>query len=206
MYKIAFYCSYDSNVENDKFITNSTGDMLALINFLKTKGYVLHTLDIFKKLNQNPDICIFLDIPKVNCKNLIDTNKTKSIVLLREGKQIIKNNFNKRRHQEFDNILTWKKDLIDEKKYFFMNCGRFYKKTIINNNKIFNKKLLCTLINSNLYSSSNNELYSLRLKIIKWFEKNHLEEFDLYGYGWDSFNLYLLNKRIFKTKIFQVLL
>jgi len=205
MNKIAFYCSYDSQVVNDKFIRNSSADMMALLNLLKEKAYIIHTLDIYKKLNQNPDICIFLDMPKLHCKNIIDTNKTKSIVLLREGKHTIKNNFNKRRHKEFDNILTWKENLIDEKNYFFMNCGRYYKETIINKNIDFNKKSLCTLINSNLYSTANNELYSLRFKIIKWFENNHLGEFDLYGYGWDTLNVYFLNKKIFKTKIFKKL-
>ena len=205
MDSIAFYCYNDSQVFNDKFLNNSTADMEAFINLLKDKGYVFHTLDIYKKLKKNPDICIFFDIPKVNIKSLIDIKKTSSIVLLREGKHIIRNNFNKRRHKEFDNILTWKENLIDEKKYFFMNCSRYYKKTIINKNIDFSEKSLCTLINSNLYSTANNELYSLRFKIIKWFENNHLGEFDLYGYGWDTLNIYFFNKKIFKTKRFKKL-
>ena len=54
-----------------------------------------------------------------------------------------------------------------------------------------------------MFSTAKNELYSLRLEIIKWFERHHLDEFDLYGYGWDSYYLYFLNKKIFKTKLFK---
>ena len=61
---------------------------------------------------------------------------------------------------------------------------------------------MCTLINSNLRSNNKNELYSYRLKIIKWFEKYHLEDFDLYGYGWDKLSILLGNRKIISTNIF----
>jgi hypothetical protein len=31
------------------------------------------------------------------------------------------------------------------------------------------------------------ELYSKRVEAIKWFEKNHPEDFDFYGIGWDRY-------------------
>jgi hypothetical protein len=32
--------------------------------------------------------------------------------------------------------------------------------------------------------NSSAELYTERLKAVKWFEKHHPEDFDLYGFGW----------------------
>jgi hypothetical protein len=31
-----------------------------------------------------------------------------------------------------------------------------------------------------------NELYSMRKKVIRWFEDNQVDDFDLYGFGWDE--------------------
>lgn len=48
------------------------------------------------------------------------------------------------------------------------------------------KKLLCN-ISSNKSSTDENELYSERKRIIKWFSDNHPEDFELYGYDWSEF-------------------
>jgi hypothetical protein len=40
-----------------------------------------------------------------------------------------------------------------------------------------------------IYKKINHplELYSKRVEAIKWFEKNHPEDFDFYGIGWDRY-------------------
>ena len=43
-----------------------------------------------------------------------------------------------------------------------------------------------TLINANKTTNHLNELYSERLRAIKWLEKNIPNEFDLYGRGWNK--------------------
>lgn len=197
--KISFYSDYDFRWINDKFLFNEENDFYNRITIcLKKKGYLLHSLDVFKKKRMHPDICIFFDMPKKRLSELINTNKTKSILLIREDVDIIKINFDFKKHKFFDSILTWKKSLVDNKKYFFIPCGisSEYKKKLLFN---YEKRKLCTLINSNKSSNADGELYSYRLKIIKWFEKNRPEEFDLYGYGWDEFYLSFLSKRIFYT-------
>jgi hypothetical protein len=56
------------------------------------------------------------------------------------------------------------------------------------------------------------ELYTERVRTIRWFEKNHPEDFDLYGIGWDRYyfrgtflgiNLLRLNRLKFLTKLFK---
>ena len=73
---------------------NSTKDYDDLFKLLIFKAdFTIHTLDVFKKLKLNPEICIFLDMPKKKTKNLIDTSLTKSIIILREGEHTIKENY-----------------------------------------------------------------------------------------------------------------
>jgi len=45
----------------------------------------------------------------------------------------------------------------------------------------------CCLIASQKYSWVSQELYTERVRAIRWFEKNHPGEFDLYGQRWDRF-------------------
>ena len=185
MNNIAFYSDYDYRLFEDIFFKNSTKDYDDLFRLLISKGFTIHTLDIFKKLKQKPEICIFLDMPKKKINRLIDTSLTKSIVILREGEHTIKENYDYTKLNQFDNVLTFKENLIDNKKFFFQNCGRYYQTSEVYKVQ-FQKKKFCILINGNKISNAKNELYSLRYKIIKWFEKYHPKEFDLYGWGWDK--------------------
>lgn len=57
------------------------------------------------------------------------------------------------------------------------------------------------MINSNLISNVNGELYSHRVKAIKWFEENHIEDFNLWGYGWDTYKFTIRNRTIFSSKL-----
>ena len=70
MNNIAFYSDYDYRLFEDIFLKNSTKDYDDLFKLLISKGFTIHTLDVFKKLKQTPEICIFLDMPKKKIKNL----------------------------------------------------------------------------------------------------------------------------------------
>jgi hypothetical protein len=52
----------------------------------------------------------------------------------------------------------------------------------------FNEKKLCAIIAGNKCSALKGELYSERLSFIKYMEKKHFSDFDLYGVGWDEKN------------------
>ena len=156
---------------------------------------------MYKKQNIHPKICIFLDIPTFPISKVIDNNKTKSIAMLREAELINKINYDKNRHKEFDIVLTWKSVLVDNKKYFFLPSTRFDKSLKLHIKNFTNRKL-CVLINSNLSSNIQGELYSYRLKVINYFEQNHLEDFDLWGYGWDEFKITIRGRKVFKSKLF----
>ncbi len=91
------------------------------------------------------------------------------------------------RHMHFRGVLTWNEDLVDNRKYFKLFYTlpiRFGEKIIVPRIPFGQKKLLC-LISSNKYSSHPKELYSERVNTIRFMEKNHPNDFDLYGVGWD---------------------
>jgi len=197
---VAFYAPFDKRIKNDGFLEDFD-DLKRYANIHKnlTKlGYEVHSLDIFKKKKIIPSVCVFLDIPPININKLID-KRTKSIALLREPKLISKENFDIKRQNEFDLILTWKKSLIDLKKFLPYPSTRFESFVQLNAEEISSKKL-CVLINSNASSKSVGELYSLRRAIINWFDFNYPEDFDLWGYGWNMINLKIFNKTLCRVK------
>jgi len=196
---IAFYHQSDKRVKNDYFLDNydNTNEY---VKFRDELGYEVHSLDIYTKQKREPDICIFLDMPTFNIEKVIDRTKTKTVVMLREAEMISGRNYDKNRHNEFDIVLTWKRDLVDNKKYFFFPSTRFVKSKISDVENYLNRKLL-TLINSNLTSNIEGELYSKRLDTVKWFEINHLNDFDLWGYGWDEWRFVLKNRTFFRSKL-----
>ena len=71
----------------------------------------------------------------------------------------------------------------------------------------FKNKKLCTAIFGHKLQSHKLELYSERINAIKWFQNNHLEDFDLYGEGWNKYyfknKLFHLNRFQFLTKLLK---
>ena len=199
---IAFFAHNEKNVLNDSFIHNNptNSPYVILVKKLKELNYIIHTLDVFKIQKKDPSLCIFLDIPPIPINNLINLNVTKSIVLLREAEMICPRNYSFEAQSQFDFIMTWKKDLIDNQVFFHLPSTKLNLKEQFFPKGQLKDKLIC-LVNRNLSSNQNGELYSERKKVINWYEKNNFENFDLYGYNWDKYN-FLLNARNFYLPTF----
>ena len=114
-------------------------------------------------------------------------------MIVRESPIINKYNDKNYYLKKFNLIITWNRDLCDQKKIFWAGYG--------NSSELFNKdplkiykkkkKDLC-IINSKKYSSSNYELYKERERAIDFFDKSDFN-FDLFGYGWDKRNFKGIN-------------
>jgi hypothetical protein len=195
---VALYAGKDPNIYDDNIIKlfPKSNPYNILIESLNDLGFETHTLDIFKRKNIDPKYCIFLDIPKISVNKVIDRKKTISVVLLREADMVLKRNYEKKRHSEFTKILTWKNDLVDNKKYFYLPSAKVKLDKRLTVKRPFSRKLCC-LINSNIKSNKNGELYSERRKVINWFEEFNLEAFDLYGYGWGKKNFFLFGRNFY---------
>ncbi|WP_417537728.1 glycosyltransferase family 10 domain-containing protein [Marinomonas sp.] len=145
---------------------------------LLEKGYLLATSDIHNP--SESDIVFYNEMPKkLPSKNEID----KSYLLLFESELIRPDNWDDEKHQHFKKIFTWNDSFVNDEKYIKFN---FPNKIPVRKDNIVKVKL-CTLIAGNKKSQHPLELYSKRVEAIRWFEKNHPEDFDFYGVGWDAY-------------------
>lgn len=156
-------------------------DCLASFVFLKDEfakfDVELATQDIHPI--SESEIVLYNDMPRV-LPSLEEIKR--SYLLILESPLIIKNGFEKERHQHFKKIFTWSDDLVDGQMYFKINYNFDLPLTI---DKISPRPRFCTLISAHKRSKESNELYSERMKAIRWFEKNAPLDFDLYGVNWD---------------------
>lgn len=152
-------------------------------------GFELITSDLVAP--ESADLVLYNEMPK---PFPLSINKEKSFLLLFESELIRPDNWNKNNHQFFKKIFTWDDRLVDEKKYFKFNFPNKISTTVIDKEK---RKKLITLIAGNKNCSHPKELYSERIKSIRWFEKNHPEDFDYYGIGWD-YSISLWWQKVFK--------
>lgn len=178
-------------------------------NYLRKNGHKINTIDV-DDIDKFETV-VFLDFPTFKNKyfrRLIKNNFQNLCLVIIESPIIKPDNFNLENHKYFRKIFTWSDNLVDNKKYFKINYSH---KIPIDLNFDSNKKeRLCALIAGNKFKSHPKELYTERIKAIRWFEKNHPEDFDLYGIGWDRYyfhgnflgiNLLRLNRLKFLAKL-----
>ena len=148
-------------------------------------GIELTTYDQYP--DSNYSIIIFSDLPdssQFNFNSISNTNKHLYLILF-ESELIKPNNWDRKNHKYFNKIFTWNDEIVDAKKYI-----KFYWPNKIPNEIDFDlskKNKFCTMIIAHKFKSHPLELYTERVKAIRWFEKNHPQEFDLYGIGWDRY-------------------
>lgn len=150
-----------------------------LKKYFDERGYELNTDDINRP--SESDIVIYNEMPK----KLSGIEREKSFLLLFESELVRPDNWNVNHHKLFDKVFTWNDNFVDNKLYFKFNFANTFK---ITSPTLDGREKLACLISGNKTSTHEKELYSERLKTIKWFEKNQKEHFDYYGIGWDKYN------------------
>lgn len=140
-------------------------------------GFDLATSDIHPP--EESDVVIYNEAPKQIPNNI---NSNKSILILFETELILPHNWASQTHSHFKKIFTWNDSIVDDRTYFKINFSHKLPKKI--ERVPFSNRKFCTLIAGKKTSNHPNELYSKRLEAIKWFEKNHPDDFDYYGMGW----------------------
>ena len=146
------------------------------------RGFNLATQDI-NSIDASASV-VYLEMPKTlpAAENL-----HKSHLLLFETDVILPRNWVIPNHQAFNKIFTWNDSLIDNQKYFKINWT--YVLPEIPDYQLETRTRFCCLISGNKSASHPLELYSERVATIRWFERHHPDLFDLYGIGWNEFNL-----------------
>lgn len=142
-------------------------------------GYSVATSDIHSIKSSN--IAIYFSIPR----DLPDQKDVeKSFLLLNENIIVKPDDYAIKNHAIFKKIFTFDDSLVDNIKYFKLNFSHLFPRSI--NKDLTTKIHLCTLIAANKKLSHPLALNSERVKVIRWFEKNHIKDFDLYGVDWDK--------------------
>lgn len=146
---------------------------------LKEKGIDLSTQDInppseaqfviYNEMHKSADIMIDKD----------------NYLLIFESEVIKPDNWDRRNHKYFKTIFTWNDNIVDGERYFKINYS--HKVPADLNFDLSKKEKLCTTIAANKLKKHPLELYTERIKAIRWFEQNYSEDFDLYGIGWDRY-------------------
>jgi alpha(1,3/1,4) fucosyltransferase len=182
-----------------------------LAQTLKAQGHQVNTLDM--DALENFDAVVFVEFPGHHNPYLISLIKRnfKEIYLIILESPIVKpDNYQKENHRYFKKIFTWADDLVDGRKYFKIQYAQKIPPEF--HTGPHKKEKLCTLIASNQVLSRPFELYTERIRAIRWFENNHPEAFDLYGKNWDRYsfqgrifgiNIARLNRLVFLTKFLK---
>jgi hypothetical protein len=208
----SYYKNYNNNrLFNKKKDTFTPSSLVPSFSFLKEllekQGHRVSTIDLDNV--RNFDSVVFLEFPgskNTYFKQVKDSSK--DLYLIAYESPVIKpDNLDTENLKYFKKVFTWADDLVDNKKYFKINYNYQIPKDI---HFLDKKEKLCVIISSNKSAKHPKELYSERIKAIRWFENNHPEGFDLYGLDWDRYNfqgdflgikLARLNRLKFLTKL-----
>lgn len=217
--RIGFY-SYYKNYNNNRLFrkTNDSftpSSLVPLFSFLKEElekqGHKANTVDLDDI--KNFDAIVFIEFPGLKnpyFKKALQEKSENLYLIAYESPVIVPDNLDAEKLKYFKKVFTWADDLIDQKKYFKINYT--YQKPKNIHFPVEKKEKLCVLISSNKSAKSPGELYSERIRAIRWFEHNHPKDFDLYGLGWDRYNfqgdflgikMARLNRLTFLTKLLR---
>ena len=176
---------------------------------LKNLGHQIRILYEYENLDEI-DLFIYINFPNLKkdiIKNSFKTSKSK-ILFMYECEAIHPSNYDNL--DKFDYCFTWDDTLVDNKKFYKINCPS-YENFHLNQNINFSlsEKKLLTFISSKKFSFDKKEIYSLRENIINFYELNDNYSFDFYGFGWENYDFKyfkILNKIINRIKPLKKLL
>ncbi|MDE1309876.1 glycosyltransferase family 10 [Vibrio aestuarianus] len=191
--------------DNKRNRDNCLASFHALKKAFDVKGYNISTCDINTEIES--EFSIYFDL-----SNKVTLESKFNYLILMESELIKPLGWYKENQTEFDKIFTWNDDLVDNVKFFKINFSHLFpsNRTLLRDGVIpFENKKLCTLIAGSKKIVHELELYSERVRTIRWFEENEPDCFDLYGIGWDKYvtdNKYvqfLLSKFSILAKLFS---
>lgn len=193
-----------SGSKDDLFDINSSrnrDDCLAPFRVLREKANELdihlHTIDVLVEKNIKPNFNLYIEsVPIIQiekCKNYLIRFETDLTVPVNSDPNYLK---------QFDGIFSWDLDFLeladksplleqigDIPRYPFCYANALpgaYHAGFVANPGLSNRNIFCSLIGSNRHANvvDDRELYSERVKVIRWFEANAPKEFALFGNGW----------------------
>jgi hypothetical protein len=185
-----FYKFYNQNrMFQDS--TSALGDDLSypgvyMARHLRGLGHQVNTLDMGELASF--DAAIFFDHPTFlnqYYRRLRQMPWKKLYLFLFENPANRPDNYWRWNHGPFEKVFTWDPGLIDKKKYVEIWLPLKIPDSFTINRA--EKSKFCVTVVSQKYKGHRTELYSERGRAIRWFEREHPSEFDLFGLNWDRF-------------------
>jgi alpha(1,3/1,4) fucosyltransferase len=157
----------------------------ALRDELKHLGWEVHTQDVWRVMQRTPDAVLFVDAPRKPVKKALGTWGGSAVpyLLIQECEVIMPKNWDFNSHRQYNKVFTWHTELLSDPLYCEINFAQ--KLCAPNVDGWTSRNNRFCLIAANKRAFHPLELYSQRLRAIRWFEENHIQEFSLFGIGWD---------------------
>ncbi len=155
---------------------NGLISLVKLRDVFLSKGIILNTPDI----NQNKPIDFELHI------NVQATRpSTPAYLLMLETQLVHPLNGCEKKLLAYNSVFTWNDDILVRNSFIKINFPN--ELTVPQVDGYAKRNLLCCVIASNKAAVLNSplELYTERVRAIRWFESNAPEDFALFGVGWD---------------------
>ncbi len=184
---VPFYKTWENNKIFDKNFgrDNILEPYRVLKEHLLSKSIEINTNDITSI--EKSDLVVFLRLElKLLFKAIL--NRKKTIYIQFEPSVIFDlhstKNMNGIVKYLFNRVLTWNDDLVHNDNFykFQVPMPKYAKPESIS----FDNKKFLTNISGYKVSNYKNELYSERVKALRFFEKKAKAGFDLYGVGWEN--------------------
>ncbi|NGX47910.1 MAG: hypothetical protein K1000chlam3_01295 [Chlamydiae bacterium] len=171
-----------------EIIVNDLGPLSRYQDIFASTEFEVRECDLSRlkkgKISSHVEKIIFMNTPERIKKYPLDKlPKEKMILFMWEPPLWKKKMYSPKINSHFSRVYTWNDDLVDGKTFF-----KFYypsKKPMITKIPPFEEKKFCTLINSSFTRYFPGELYSERIKAIRFFEKKE-EKFEFYGKNWNA--------------------
>lgn len=149
------------------------------------KNVEMHTIDMYENL-QEVDWFLFFAMDYHWLNKVIAAGLAERMIYCSGEPAVVKPENSEEGYTKlkkiFAYILTWNPELVDNERIFIRNNPYYFEKDY--GDIPFEQRKLMTNISGNKTSPHEKELYSEREKVVSFFEKNHPDDFDLYGTGW----------------------
>jgi hypothetical protein len=161
---------------------------------LEAKGYSANTDDITPA--GCADIVIFIDMPVA----LPSKRENQIWVLIAlESVAVIPGSFDRSHYRHFNYIFTWNDAYVDNERLLKINYSFDFNRAQTQDNTTFDKKKLVCLVANNKFYAHPEQLYTERVRLAKWYMRNHPKDFDLYGTRWEESITSVAVKNIIKV-------
>lgn len=153
---------------------------------LESKGHQIRFIKGGETLYRNSIVISFNGVESNFLSSLLRVTSKKRFMVAFEPHSVMPQLYDPSLKKYFDKMFVMFDDYVDNKKYFKLHYPQ-PRLAPIDAVIPFKEKKFCALIAGNKSSGHPSELYSERVKIIRFFEGLNTEELDLYGWNWDDY-------------------